>query len=152
VKKKHNLEKATKVLDVISAGVPVRMRLDSDGRPLSASAGYNAGDPYHERFVELAVKAAHNAASHAAQRTKSTADAAAASAQSAKMRAKRSEDHWSNEWFGKAHQAHPKFGKARLARSARQLAAAARIELDKRDEITEDRAQQFLNRQRNPSP
>ena len=154
MKKKHNLEK-THALDVISAGVPVRVCFDGDGRPLYATAGHDGED---ERFVELAAKAAYNAAHHAAARSANETTLATATASSAKNRAKASTEHWANKWFEKAHTARPEYGRSRLAQYARRLFVNAPADdpdakgdwdaKRERDEITVDRAQQFLDRKR----
>jgi len=146
--KKHNLEKETTALQVISTGVRVRIRVDGDGRPLYSIPVYDPEDPQDERFVELAVKAAHNAASAAAQHKLRKDSSAGAADQSAKNRRKDVEEHWTNEWLGNAYREDPTRGRTRLAQRARRLASDAGIELDKREQITDERARQFLSRQK----
>jgi hypothetical protein len=144
--------KKTQAREVLVAGVPVRVYFDGEGRPLSATALLNnAEDREHERTVALAATIALDAARRAAKKKQRNGSSAGAAAESAKSRAKRARKHWTNDWFAKALAADPKLGRTRLAQQARRLAAAAGIELDKRNEITDDRARQFLNRQRHRS-
>jgi hypothetical protein len=130
------------------AGVAVRVCFNDHGRPLAAHAGIERpGDLDHERVVDLAVTRALDAVSGTAKRKRDSVTAATVSAE---KRAKASAEHWTNEWFERAYAEHSDYRRTKLARHARQLAAAGGIELAKRDEITEGRAQQFLDRQNQP--
>jgi hypothetical protein len=138
-----------KTLGLIVAGLPVSVRFDDDGRVLSASAGIERpGDLDHERAVALAAAMAFDAAVLAEKRVQRKDDSAQAAAASAQARAQASKEHWANKWLAQAHAAHPDYGKGRLAQHARRLAATDKDhpveDPAKRDEISEQRARQFL--------
>lgn len=130
-------------------GIPVRVRFDDNGRPLSAYALEGPRNLEHERLLTLAATTAFDAALFAAQTTKIKRDNTAAAVVSAKIRADNSAEHWANVWLELAHAEDPGRGREQLAVRARQFAAAGGIESDTdRDEITFHRARQFLDRQR----
>lgn len=131
-------------------GVPVRVYLDDRGRPLRASAVRGIerpDDPEHVRAVKLAVSLAFERALYAPKEVQRKRSSAKAAAESAKKRASAIAD----EWLAKAHKQYPHFGRDKLTEHARRLAAKAEIALDKRGEITEERARLFLERKRKGS-
>jgi hypothetical protein len=166
----------TRKLRVSVAGVKVCVRLGEDGRPLSAVALQSPRDLEHERLLTLAATKAFDATLSAARekearrsqeliarqqadiqatqdlqatrQAKLKRDSVNAAAKSAEKRAKASAKHWTNKWFKRAHAEHPGYGRARLAQHARRVAADAGVSLKKRDQITDDRARQFLERKR----
>ena len=141
-----------KPLVVTVAGVPVRVYTDDEGRPLYATAG-GWGDE-GARHAELAAKHVFDTAKHAATRTelaKVKAQPAVANRESVRIRAKASVEHPANEWLALAHDKHPAFGRKKLCHTARRLAVDANVDPDILDEITEDRARRFLERQPNAS-
>jgi len=151
------MRKKARTLDVTIAGIAVRVTLDEDGRPLFATAA-QWGD--EDLRLALAVQRVFDRTEHAAKSTQRKRNSSHAAAQSAQTRAKASADHWTNQWLALAHDAHPKYGKDKLAQRARSLAALGFIDPDgtrhvvedqkKRDEITVERARQFLERKRKP--
>ena len=52
------------------------------------------------------------------------------------------------QYFDLVYEQNPKWGRRNLVRAARALAAADGAELNKRDEITDDRAKRYLKRMR----
>jgi hypothetical protein len=145
-----------KRLAVTVAGVAVSVHLDDQGRPLSAHAGIERpGDLDHERVVTLAATRAIEAALSGWQGAKRKGSSDKAAVASAQSRAKAADEHWTNEYFKRAHAAQPSYGRERLAQLARSEAAKdydkgkRDLTPKKRDEITPARAQQFLKRQRN---
>ena len=145
---KKKREKKELALDSISwrkgivAGVAVRVCFDGNGKPLGAHyAGIEPlGDREHEGQVAVAVAHAVECAAAEARRVQKKE----AAALSAKKRA--AQKHPTNKWFVRAHREHPEFGRDKLVQEARRLAAQAGITLKKRNDITEQRARQFLER------
>ena len=58
-------------------------------------------------------------------------------------------EHWSNEWLAFAHRTHPNFRAERLVQAARKMLVQNKPDTppEKRDEITEHRAKEFLKKQ-----
>lgn len=139
MKRKLDLQHTWEFEDVID-GVPVFLRLDSKGRLLLAGGSIVGEDADYERRVELAVTRARERV----QKARVKASSAMAAAKSAQKRVSAT----ANEWLANAHKEHPEYGRDKLTQHARRLAAKARVALDKRNEITEERARLFLKRQR----
>jgi len=104
-------------------------------------------------LVEAVTAGVLNSALSAWARKKRKRGSTTAAETAAKNRAKRSVEHWANDWLALAHAAHPDYGRGRLAHYARKLFVEANkdtptvADAAKRGEISEDRAQQFLDRQ-----
>lgn len=134
-------------------GVRVRLSLDEDDRPVSASVLDDVGVRGSDRdlAVKLAAKLAFEAATQEAQRTKQKRDNATAWKRSAETRAKDSAQHQAIKWLELAHAERPFYGWSALMERARRLAMQGGIEPARRDEISEHRTKRFLKRQRNAS-
>ena len=156
--KKKKKKKEPSPLDAVTvtvtmAGVPVFVHVDAGlGRPLSA---WGHIDPSSSSASERAVAMAVHRTLETATLNAQQAQRQGATAESARTRAEDAAKHWTNKWLKKAHAAHPRYGRERLAHAARRLAADRKIKgklkpvpPGKRDEITEGRAQQFLDRLR----
>ena len=147
------MSKKARAIDVQVKGVPVRVHVDADGQPLYATAALQRpDDPDHERLVALAATVEFDARCADAKRKR---DWAARTAKSAENRAKASAEHFAYYWLALAHAAKPRYGRDKLSREARRLAACGVFDPDgikrvvedpkKRDEINPYRAQQYLD-------
>ena len=132
----------------------VSVGLDQAGKPISVvTACWLGGD--EERIAKLAAKVAWDEFTRAAEQRAEAeaaearrAGAAMAAEESARVRAEAAADHWSYEWLAKAYELNDTLGWSRLRTKARQIAAAAGVESNKRDEISEHYAREFLRKAR----
>ena len=131
--------------EMIVEGHRVWVRLDLKGKPISVSAAWPPGGD-QQRIARLAMDKARQVF---ARRAKSKSDVVRTKRSTEKKQMIAAE-HWSNEWLAAAHRANPKFGRGRLAQAARTMLVRNKPETppEKRDEITKDRARQFLETQR----
>ena len=140
-----NIEK-TEILDLSIEGVPITVRVDANGWPLTVSAGcWLGGD--QERMVSIALKAVRLELERAAERKAKAAFDTKRTDKSTKRKRKLAADHWSHVWIAKAREKYPKHGAERLAFAARRMLADEgdnHPQFAKRREITEHRAKQFL--------
>ena len=128
----------TKEITVLADGIPVTVRVNEKGRPLSASAGDGPNGESRAALIALVwARLTQEAQSSEHKRGQKISE---------EIRHAKATAHWSGEWLAAAHKNDESLGAERLALAARRLHTINKSEIkeEKRAEINEYRAKQFL--------